>query len=592
MNCDRTFWHQCTLGLLVVGVLGWGGCGEEPVQTPEVDILQGNKSVPDGMLAIVGDDGIAPRELREYEAEIQPVHKSAKEGVDRHRDHLQSLIDEKLIVREAESRGLGADPTLLEALRVTEHNAMVEAYLHANVGTNIQITEAELLENYNSHPARYAVKGAHILVETRAKADSLYRLIQSGQRLFEDLAREHSLDKKTADKGGEFDTYYAFDRVSDAVYSKVFSMETGQVSEPFRTPQGWELGKVVGKQLVPYEKYKPVIQRATMMKKFHKLKNEHIDSLQYKLNLHPDAERLRSFVMAWNKSPGSPDLTPEEFAAPLYLFDGGHITQEQVMYLLINTRLGESTVDSALVGQRVSSKGAPDFLLAQVSRAAGFHESESVREKIKKERAQQLLEKMWNTELGDELEVSEKEARMHYDAHPENYKIPEEIVIQEILLADKQQAEQLMGQIRAGEDMADLATRYSIRRYSDENGGLYAMRAFERMVYQELMDAAVKAPADTLLGPIEINKPMLAIFREPKPLEKAYSIFKVLERLPERVQTYELSKEKALFYARQIKQQERVVEFSRELRNKFIEGWGIDEDALLRYAQSVKAPKK
>ncbi|MGY8823852.1 MAG: peptidylprolyl isomerase [Candidatus Latescibacterota bacterium] len=590
MNCDRTLWHQRNVWVLLVGVLGWGGCGEDPAQTPAVNILQGSKAVPDGMLAIVGDDGIVARELREYEGEIQTVHKSTKEGVEKYRDHLQSLIDEKLIVREAESRGLDADPALSEALKVTEHNAMVEAYLHANVGTNIHITEAELLENYNSHPARYAVKGAHILVATRAQADSLHRLIQSGQRLFEDLAREYSLDEKTADKGGVFDTYYAFDRVSDQVYSKVFSMETGHVSEPFRTPQGWELGKVVGKQLVPYEKYKPVIQRATMMKKFHELKKEHIDSLQYKLNLHPDAERLRSFIMAWNESPGRPNLTPEEFAAPLYIFDGGHITQDQAMYLLINTRLGESTVDSALVDERIRKQGAPDFLLAEVSRSAGFHEKESVREKVKIKRAQLLLEKMWNTELEGELEVSEKEARTHYDAHPGKYKIPEEIIIQEILVADRQQAEQLMTQIRAGEDMADLATRYSIRRYSDENGGLYAMRAFERMVYQELMDAAVKASMDTLLGPIEIKKPMMAIFREPKSMEKAYSIFKVLERLPERVQTYELSKDKAVFYARQLKQQQRVVELNEEFRRKFKEDWGIDEAALLRYAQSVQMP--
>ena len=76
--------------------------------------------------------------------------------------------------------------------------------------------------------------------------------------------------------------------------------------------------------------------------------------------------------------------------------------------------------------------------------------------------------------------------------------------------------------------MADLATKHSIRRYADENGGLYAMRAFERMVYQELMDAAVEAPTDQLMGPIQLKEPMPSSLREPRKLNVAYSIFKVL----------------------------------------------------------------
>jgi parvulin-like peptidyl-prolyl isomerase len=185
------------------------------------------------------------------------------------------------------------------------------------------------------------------------------------------------------------------------------------------------------------------------------------------------------------------------------------------------------------------------------------------------------------------VEVDESEARAHYEKHPERYKIPEEIIFQEIMVADKATAEDLMKQIRAGADMADLATRHSIRRYADENGGLYAMRAFERMVYQELMDAAVEAPTDQLMGPIQLKEPMPSSLREPRKLKVAYSVFKVLERLPERVQTFEASREKAMFYARQAKQQERVEHLTAKLRNKYVAEWGINDDELTRYTESV-----
>ncbi len=584
--------HRAVLaaGFVLVGLL-YAGCAEQGRESAQQAApVAGRKIVPDDALAVVGDGPIEAHQLREYEAQIQPVHKSAAEGVQRHRDHLLSLIDEKLIIREAERSGLGDDPALKESLRLIEQKTMVETYLHQTVGQNILITEDELRASFASHPARFAVRGAHILVASRTLADSLYALITSGQRSFEELAQAYSLDDSTADNGGAFDTYYAFDRVSDQVYRQVFSMDIGHVSEPFRTAQGWELAKVVDKKLLPYEKYRTVIQRSTMMDKFNRLKRAHIDSLQHRLHLRVNTENLHRFLNAWNASPGSPDLTPELFAAPLYVFDGGQITLEQAMYVLINTRLGSATVDSAQVDERMRTKAAPDLMLVEIARREGFAEHPAVRSTVQSQRERKLLEKWWKEEMERAIEVDEADARAHYDAHPERYKIPEEIVFQEIMVAQRAQAEELLQQIRQGADMADLATRHSIRRYADENGGLFAMRAFERIVYKELMDAAVNAPLNELLGPIELKEPIPSSLREPRTLKTAYSIFMVLERLPERVQTFEASREKADFYARQAKQQQRVESLTSQLRSQYAGDWGINAEKLASYAQSASSP--
>ena len=46
-----------------------------------------------------------------------------------------------------------------------------------------------------------AVRGAHILLDSRARADSIYAEIESGRATFEDMARKHSLDEETAAEG-------------------------------------------------------------------------------------------------------------------------------------------------------------------------------------------------------------------------------------------------------------------------------------------------------------------------------------------------------------------------------------------------------
>ena len=568
--------------LVAAACIGLAGCAAE--QPDELNPWGGLK-VEGTALAKVGQGEIDEREYHRYEANIQTQHRSPNEGVEKYREHLLTLIDIKLMVREAEERGLDKSPELANALERTQHKAMVEAFMQERIGLNIEITEAELRAAFDAHPARYAVLGAHILLRDRAQADSVHTEIEQGRATFEEMARKHSLDENTGKEGGVFETYYAYDRVSDEIYKRVFSLDVGKVSEPFRSPQGWEVAKVVDKKLVPFEKYRTVIQRVTFLKKLEELKRSHIAELVEKSNLRPVVENLYRFIAAWNENPGSPKLTPEELAKPLYTYEDGMISLQQGSYLLHNIQLGHVQVDSTLIEDKVRNKGVSDLLLGIAAKEAGLDDRPIVQEQVKAERERLLVEGLWDELLETQLKINEVEARAHYDAHPEMYKMPEEIIIQEIMVADIDLANSLLHEVRAGADMADLATRHSIRRYSDENGGLYAMRSFEKIVYNEVMDAAVKAPDNELQGPIELVKPMPSALRDQLVLDRAFSIFKVLQRLPERVQTFELSQRKAEYFARQEKQQDQLQKLNLELRRKYNKDWGINDRALQEYAE-------
>ena len=556
-------------------------CAQEPA-TPVAE--GGGLTVTGTALAQIGDDLIDERAFRRYEARIQSQHRSLAQGVEKHREHLMSLIDIKLMVREAYTRGLDKNPEWIKAVELARHKAMVEAYIREQVGLQIEISEDELRATFDAHPARYAVRGAHILLDSRDRADSIYAEIEAGRATFEDMARQHSLDAATAAEGGWFASYYAFDRVSDRVYERVFSLDVGEVSPPFRTPQGWEIAKVVDKQLVSFEKYRTVIQRATFLEKIENLRSEHIAELVVESGLRPVGEQVQRFVAVWNQQPGAPQFAPEEWDVPLYEYDGGVITMLQGHNLLHNVRLGRAQIDSALLDDRIRRRGAPDLLLGLAAERGGYAERPEVQEKVQAEKERLLLQGLWEELLEGALAVSEEEARAHYDAHPEMYWVPEEIVVQEIMVADESLAQELLEQIRNGADMGALATKHSIRRDADENGGLYALRAFEKVVYKELMDAAIAAPERELQGPIELVAPLPSSLRDLRPLERAFSIFKVLQRRPKRVQEYDLSRQKAHYLARQEKQQRELSALNLELRDKWHTAWGINRAALEKYA--------
>jgi parvulin-like peptidyl-prolyl isomerase len=87
------------------------------------------------------------------------------------------------------------------------------------------------------------VHAAHILVATKDLADQLYQQLQSPDADFAQIARDNSIDEATAPNGGDLGWFprgvmvKPFDDVA-------FSLQPGQISQPFETEFGWHIVKV------------------------------------------------------------------------------------------------------------------------------------------------------------------------------------------------------------------------------------------------------------------------------------------------------------------------------------------------------------
>ncbi|MBI2501713.1 MAG: peptidylprolyl isomerase [Candidatus Latescibacteria bacterium] len=529
---------------------------------------------------MVGGEELSEEDLQRFEAAVQSAPRAAPEGIEGHREHLQSLIDIKLMAMEAEARGHGRDPALRAALEAVERLAAIETYLRVRLGQDVPITEAELWETFKSHPASQAVRVARILVATREEAEAAHAELQAG-RPFEEVARARSLDRQTAEKGGDLGRYYAFDEISDQIFARIFALEVGAVSAPFRTPQGYEIGKVLDKRQVDFEQYRPIVQRVAVMDKFVRRRREHLAALEEALALRLGEEGLKKLLGAWNQCPGYPELSPEELEGPLYTFTGGQLTLQQAVNVLVRTGQAYSPLDSAGLDQRLRQQVVPDFLLWAAAQRAGFAEHPEVQRRVREEREKRLVKALWEEELEKQVEATLEEARAHYDAHPEFYRAPEEITVQEILVPTLAQAERLRAQIRGGADMGELAARHSIRLHAEQNGGRYSIRSFERLIYRELADAVRAAPTGQVQGPLEITRPPAAALKGAEGVDRAFSIFRVEERRPEGLRSFEETAQLSFFYARQQKQQRRLQELIEGLRRAY--RWSIDGEALSRY---------
>ncbi len=121
-----------------------------------------------------------------------------------------------------------------------------------------KVTDAAVQNYYTTHAADYQerkVQVAHILIRTNPKmsatereakltvAREAYSRINAGKD-FAKIAREYSEDKISAKKGG--DLGWIKEGSIDPRFSKrVFELAQGEVSEPFETPFGFHVVKVI-----------------------------------------------------------------------------------------------------------------------------------------------------------------------------------------------------------------------------------------------------------------------------------------------------------------------------------------------------------
>ncbi len=155
---------------------------------------------------------------------------------------LDNLLEAALFRREAEKRGYDKDADYLARYSVQEQYALKRGLILELVGA-VNITDEAIKKYYEVHPKDYKAHKQrnvrHIVVASKAQADSIYMLLKNGVEFF-GLAREYSQDRRSASSGGAlgFISEGAMDPILDKA---VFSLALNQPGEPIQTAQGYTI---------------------------------------------------------------------------------------------------------------------------------------------------------------------------------------------------------------------------------------------------------------------------------------------------------------------------------------------------------------
>ncbi|HET9155281.1 MAG TPA: peptidylprolyl isomerase [Myxococcaceae bacterium] len=229
--------------------------------------------------AIARFDGgvVTEAELRQALQKLPPAMRSNFDSLAGQRDVAASLVDRRLLVLEAERRGLASDPDIQRQVRELEERLLIQSLVDQEQRTAGKAPEAELRAYYDAQresfatPVRIKVGRVMLRVPQSATAADRARAHQRVERWAARLKAGESLTRVAAEgegpekaQGGVLGPLTRADIGDRAFADAAFSLKTpGTVSPVFAQADGLAVVKLLERtesRIPPFEEVRPAVE--------------------------------------------------------------------------------------------------------------------------------------------------------------------------------------------------------------------------------------------------------------------------------------------------------------------------------------------
>ncbi len=209
---------------------------------------------PDPILATIGGLPVKLSAVVEYahqsgklpEGELMTAEEVVERGL------VLETIDQLLLAQAAMTdMSIMADDDVLGQLDIARNRILAAAYLRKVIDEGAAKERARelYLSEQQNLAFRDDMKISHIILDDEAVAREVASLLEAGG-VFEDLAREKSVDQETAQRGGALG-YVSYAQMPESYAAVAYLLSEGQVSEPFTVGSKWVILRVEGRRAVP-----------------------------------------------------------------------------------------------------------------------------------------------------------------------------------------------------------------------------------------------------------------------------------------------------------------------------------------------------
>ncbi len=408
---------------LCSALVGLSGCAEDG---PAV-------AAEDAVLVEVGQTAIRVADYRQYIARVAPELR-AEYGADQ---FLEAIVEQALLVQEAERRGLGKSAEFLQWLAQAQAR-LVQQALYERAGiVQPEVAEEELWAYFQHSPHNRRVRFSLLMVRDQEQLPGILAALAEGAD-FEQLSMQHSQDSRILERRADMGYHRWGETMAShaALTERAFSMQIGEISEPMQVADGYFLIKLTDMHPVSFEQERETIQRLVLREKLGRQLLAYYDTLHVRYNVRYEPDGLAA------------DRSPEAVVAA---YDGGVLTVAQARELLKGQGASEKVLRRE-VGRRV-------LVPLETARLALATDLDLQRE----------LERLRQVQLARRLQDALQEQvpppnlnglSLFYEEHKLRYTAPAEVEVRRLLAGDETEGTAIVERMRAGRDTTELVDRF------------------------------------------------------------------------------------------------------------------------------------
>ena len=518
------------------------------------------------VVARVGEVAITFEDLQRFKSDMPPLLLSEREGVAAFDEYLQAMVDMELLLLEAQERQIDSDPDFIEQWEQERGKKLFQEFVKLEIQDKIDLPQEEIQRQWGESKWNRLLKLARIRSGTADEAAQALRALENGT-----LSGQPLSPPQQGNLQGELNSYVGRNTIEEFgisldVAEVLFELAKGEISEPLKVEAGYDIYKVLDERPAPASYYL-IFSQGVLMASFGERRRALIAELmrEYNVELDPHSIAELATIVAQDNVE---DIDAEGI---LGRYDGGQITLADFLALYPKVRRVASVgTDSSGIDEFVRLYLVPEVLFPVAIERRGMAQEPAISDWLRAKKRAMLIEELRRRDVEEHVDLSEEVLRRYYEANQRRFMEDREVTVQEILVATQEEAEALAARIRAGEDMAALATSHSIRQGGDE--GRFHIHSFERVVFGELLTEALAAEVDVLTGPV-------AITATPH-RQGGFSLFKVLEKTPEKPKPYDEVVKQVRYWWTKGEENRLYNELTDRLREKYAAQISIYEDRL------------
>ncbi|MBT4497551.1 MAG: hypothetical protein HOC74_07510 [Gemmatimonadetes bacterium] len=531
------------------------------------------RALPADIVAKIDSATVTIDQLRSFVIGLPPgLLANEREDEAARTKYLRSLLARHLLSIEARERQLDQLPELRTKLMERWRQHIVTIYRQQALASEVRISEEDIRTYFEQSGLDRQRQFAGILVADESLAQKIKAQLEAGGD-FAELAAAHTIDQRSADRGGLLGYIDIEQAYSLRIPAEIFrSLPIGDISPVLPMGENYQIVRFLHDRPVALDEKRQQIRDLLYERGLADAEEREIRRLERKLEfrLVPEGVALLQDKASLHTRVRRQHLSPQESVQPLFTYKGGQVTLGDYLDLLWKDMRALSGWGTKDTGEILEASGAlvlGKMMLFEAARRGGITERPEEQRWLAEIREELMITQLRQQEVISNAEVSREEAEDFYDDHEEIFREETQYIFVELLVETEAEATAHRSALERGETISSLAQQFTVRPGMREEAGMTHMGAYERITQPLLYEAVRRAERDEIVGPLRVKD--------------GYCLFKLLDRQEGKLKPFLEVEARARALVRAQKKERLFEEWIDALLEKYDDRISISDQALV-----------